>query len=555
MQGAWASHYAAGGGYQGAPAKAGAAAGEQLEGLNTAPSMRAIVSGPGQQQRQMVGYQQDPGAPVMSSATMASTSSDAPRALPSSRTHPWRSPEVSARSASGMGPLRGQADQGCPQPCLSTTTRRAAVPVPVSPQQPKHLGAAGQTQAASQAALVAPPPSWTSRTARPVPSGQGLCRSSETPVSGAPTPNPLPMPSEPGLRVAASRARSVEPPAPAALAGSSGSIAQTSLPTSRSLVPPVRMAASSFVPAAPRFYSYTPAVGTNRPASFTPSVSRGAASASASAHAGGSPHGQVPAAPVRFFEGLSRPATSPLMQTQKSSIPADRDRLMASMQSQQHVQSMVLEGIASAPGRHSMSRIIRPAPKASQALVQPPPNGTSMTASSSSSVAAGSPSPAVRSVQGGRAPTTPGVARMRDDGGEAFGHTMWNGEAESSTPAAAASASSEVANSSPPLMRYVLKGDGSVEKTQDSLQATTVPALAAAAMAAVKEAAGRSGALRRTFPPGEASATNAADAGGLAAADGGPRHIAAALERAAMENGYAAGSSQAAHGAQAHSQM
>lgn len=550
MQGTWASHYAAGGGYQGAPAKAGALAGEQLEGLNTAPSMRAIVSGPGQQ-RQMVGYQQDAGA----IATMASTSSDAPRALPSSRTHPWRSPEVSARSASGMGLPRGQADQGCPQPYLSSTARRAAVPVPVSPQQPKQSAVAGQTQAASQAALVTPPPSWTSRTARPVPSGQGPCRSSETPMSGAPTPNPSPMSSEPGLRVAASRARSVEPPAPAGLAGSSGSIAQTSLPTSRSLVPPVRLAASSFVPAAPRFYSYTPAVGTNRPSSFTPSVSRGAASASASAHAGGSPHGQVPAAPVRFFEGLSRPATSPLMQTQKSSIPADRDRLMASMQSQ-HVQSMMLEGIASAPGRHSMSRIIRPAPKASQALVQPPPNGTCLAASSSSSAAAGSPSPAVRSVQGGRAPTTPGVARKRDDGSEAFGHTMWNGEAESSTPFAAASASSEVANTSPPLMRYVLKGDGSVEKTQDSLQATTVPALAAAAMAAVKEAAGRSGVLRRTSPLGEASATNAAaGAGGSAATDGGPRPIAAALERAATENGYRAGSSEVAHGAKAPSQM
>lgn len=439
--------------------------------------------------------------------------------------------------------------------------------MPVSPQQ-KQPAAGCQMQAASQAggshtvgvaaALVAPPPSWTSRTARPVPSSQGPCRSSETPVSGAPTPNPLPMPSEPGVRMAASRARSVEPPAPTG---------QTSLPTSRSLVPPVRMAASSsFVPAAPRFYSYTPAVGTNRPSSFTPSVSRTPGAASANANGGGSPHGQVPGAPVRFFEGLSRPATSPLMQTQKSGMPADRDRLMASMQTQHHVQSMMLEGIASAPGRHSMSRIIRPAPKASQALVQPPPNGTSMAASSCSSAAAGSPSPAVRSVQGGgRAPTTPGVARRREDGGEAFGHTMWNGEAEYSTPGpshhhAASSASSEVVNSSPPLMRYVLKGDGSVEKTQDTLQATTVPALAAAAMAAVKEAAGRSGVLRRTSPLGEASARGVQlgevlHTGGPAAADGGPRKIAVALEYVAMENGCATGNSQAVHIAQASSQM
>eukprot|EP00930_Biecheleria_cincta_P045853 TRINITY_DN3159_c0_g1_i3.p1 TRINITY_DN3159_c0_g1~~TRINITY_DN3159_c0_g1_i3.p1 ORF type:complete len:553 (-),score=70.44 TRINITY_DN3159_c0_g1_i3:70-1728(-) len=552
MQGTWgASYYAAGaGGYQRSPTRAATAAGEQIEGLNTAPSMRAIVSGPGQQQqrqRQVGGYQQDPGAPVMASSTMASTSSDAPRALPSSRANPWRSPEVSARAP------------GCPQPYASITTRRAAVPVPVSPQ--KQPAAGGQTQAGGShtvgvaAALVAPPPSWTSRTARPVPSGPGPCRSSETPVSGAPTPNPLPMPSEPGVRVAASRARSVEPPAPAGLAGSSGSIAQLCLPTSRSLVPPVRLAASSsYVPAAPRFYSYTPAVGTNRPSSFTPSVSRTHGGGSASANAGGSPHCQVPCAPVRFFEGLSRPATSPLMQTQKSVIPVDRDRLMASMQTQHHVQPMVIEGIASAPGRHSMSRMIRPAPKASQALVQPPLNGTSMAASSSSSAAAGSPSPAMRSVQGGgRAPITPGVARPRGDGSEAFGHTMWNGEAESSTPApshhhAASSASTEVVNSSPPLMRYVLKGDGSVEQTQDNLQATSVPALAAAAMAAVKEAAGRSGVRRRTSPLGEAFASNAG-------ADGGPRPIAAALERAAVDNGFATGSSQAAHGIQASSQM
>lgn len=42
-------------------------------------------------------------------------------------------------------------------------------------------------------------------------------------------------------------------------------------------------------------------------------------------------------------------------------------------------------------------------------------------------------------------------------------------------------------NTSPPLMRYVATKDGCVEKLQDTLQPTTVPALAAAAMAAAKE--------------------------------------------------------------------
>jgi len=42
-------------------------------------------------------------------------------------------------------------------------------------------------------------------------------------------------------------------------------------------------------------------------------------------------------------------------------------------------------------------------------------------------------------------------------------------------------------NTSPPLMRYVATKDGCVEKLQDTLQPTKVPALAAAAMAAAKE--------------------------------------------------------------------
>lgn len=194
--------------------------------------------------------------------------------------------------------------------------------------------------------------------------------------------------------------------------------------------------------------------------------------------------------PVRFLEGLSRPATSPLLMANSSQAVA-RDPLMASMQGA-HVQSMMLEGIASAPGRNSVSRIVQPAAKA--------------VVSARRNEYAQSPAHAARSVQ----PMTPGAAGSRE-------------EADATPPPPA------VINNSPPLTRYVFKGDGTVEKQQDTLQATQVPALAAAAMAAVKEAAGRSGALRsRALPQSEASPSQPSAAGG------GP--IAVALEVAAAED-------------------
>eukprot|EP00931_Biecheleriopsis_adriatica_P061283 TRINITY_DN36843_c0_g1_i1.p1 TRINITY_DN36843_c0_g1~~TRINITY_DN36843_c0_g1_i1.p1 ORF type:complete len:547 (-),score=93.59 TRINITY_DN36843_c0_g1_i1:81-1517(-) len=435
-----------------------------------------------------------------------------PAALPSSRialggatqSTPWRSPEVSARSgvpripeSASAGAQGGSCQQYAPrnapaaapvqqlvrQPALRAATNGGGSP---SASRGGSAQVGGSHTMGVAAAASATPPSWTSRHPRPVASGQGAVpdtqpesraqlagtrRSGDVMFSQAPTP------SEGGARpAAAARARSVEPPG-------NQQTPQVSLPSSRSMVPaPGRMAASSFVPAAPRFYSYTPAVGTSRPSSYTPSVSRGVP------QIGGRTAGSEVPVPVRFFEGLSRPATSPLLMPKSGGtarMPDERDRLMASMQPQ-HMQSMLLEGIASAPGRHSMPRITRPAAKASASttLVQPPA-GTSMASSSSSSGTASALSPQTlsRSVQA--APSTPGVARRREDG-----------EAEPSMPPV---------NQSPPLMRYVVKGDGSVEKQQENLQAATVPALAAAAMAAVREAEGRCGVLRRRSPLNEAS--------------------------------------------------
>jgi len=154
------------------------------------------------------------------------------------------------------------------------------------------------------------------------------------------------------------------------------------------------------------------------------------------AHAG-VPGGGAALESVRFFDGLHRPETSPLFATKRA---GDDDRLLVSVQSVRAA-PVHIEGVASASSR---------AYRAPQAVYQ----------------RASPSSPASAIVHG-----TAGASKSAQGG-----------------------APSDVLNTSPPLMRYVVK-DGCVEKQQDTLRPTTVPAVAAAAMAAVKEAVARNALL------------------------------------------------------------
>jgi len=246
--------------------------------------------------------------------------------------------------------------------------------------------------------------------------------------------------------------------------------------TSRSVVPPPARVAPSFVPAAPRFYSYTPAAGQSRP-SYTQAATGGAP-----LDGGRSRGEQVPVAPVKFFEGLRRPATSPLLAATASASPSNmlvhEDRLISSMQ---NVSAAVvaIEGIASAPGP-AMRTLARRAPPIRSV---PGPQYWNTVPASASAAA-------------------PPNTDLTDDSESS--RTRQRAEGSSAVPDGA------VPNTSPPIMRYVVK-DGCVEKQQDTLQPTTVPAVAAAAMAAVKEAASKHALLpnRAAFQAEAAEASRA----------------------------------------------
>ncbi|CAE8697404.1 unnamed protein product [Polarella glacialis] len=176
---------------------------------------------------------------------------------------------------------------------------------------------------------------------------------------------------------------------------------------------------------------------------------------------------------------------------------------MASMQSSRA--SMLLEGIASAPGRHSMSRIL---PQASSAACGSSSRGTAV-APSAVAVAALSPTAAVRGVNA--VPSTAGASSSTVGRRDVAGNRIIARRAEEAEPSPAPPSEPLVVKNSPPLVRYVVKGDSCVEQKEDTLQPVTVPALVAAAMAAVKEAAGRDAYLRnRAALQGEGFGSHAA---------------------------------------------
>lgn len=232
-----------------------------------------------------------------------------------------------------------------------------------------------------------------------------------------------------------------------------GGIANAAQPASRSLVPPPARIALSFVPSAPRFYSYTPSAG------------------GSSKQANGGHETEVTAAKVlgtseashqfvKFFEGLRRPTTSPLLKGTKANGSTE-DRLVSSVQSIGPPGSMGIEGLASGSSAA----------------------GTALWAYSSRQTASNSLAPG---------------ADLECDRDTDFSHDLdmssarrW-AEAQQGWGLTGFGVQFEdvaaVPNTSPPLMRYVATKDGCVEKLQDTQQPAHVPAVAAAAMAAVKAA-------------------------------------------------------------------
>jgi len=259
-------------------------------------------------------------------------------------------------------------------------------------------------------------------------------------------------------------------------------------------------------PGAPRFFSYSPAGGISRPSSYTPAICRGpAAAASGRAGHGGAPGDAAPGTQqhAMFFEGLSRPPTSPLLGAKHQGMAATDDRLLASMQNL-HATPMRIEGIASTGVRST---------RAGERYAAMHGLGEAMRSSVLSSPAAyrrslafargGAAASTAGSGGGGAAAEQPATATAteRSRAEEAEGPSARCRGAESPAPKGESSC---VLNTSPPLMRYVATKDGCVEKLQDTLQPTTVPAVAAAAMAAAKEAVGKNARWLQKEAPEEA---------------------------------------------------
>lgn len=405
---------------------------------------------------------------------IAALSAGTPSTTQSSRAGytPVRSPEVSVRAALPRYPRAAG-----PPPLASSSTFLA---------QPPGMGSQAQAANVLQAAApstgpYAPPggmaigssgnpvpvrPAAASRKVAAGPPAAGEPAASNSNVPGNSTPPGPTRPRPVAATPVAARAQSLEPAKPAVKA----------IASSRSLVPPPARIASSFVPAASRFYSYTPAPGARKTSSYTPSVSQTPQPAKVLGTSGDHTS-------VRFLEGLHRPATSPLLAASQAGTAGQarpgEDELMSSVRSVSTPPRAVLEGLASGQGGATY-------PPSVWAYNLRPATSSTAPRACAPKVFAPREAPPPQSLaefQAERATSSSSSAYTDFMGGGWLNMQGFNLEALGRPPA--------VPNTAPPLMRYNVTKDGAVEQTEDTMQPAHVPAVAAAAMAALEATAGK----------------------------------------------------------------
>lgn len=387
---------------------------------------------------------------------------------------------MQAAAPSTLGAASGSGGNGVPARLVASTANPWPPPGP--------WPSAGRGGRASAVSSDGPSPA-----SGPVPEPT----SNLTPTAGGGAPGAPAWPVRPPGGVGGARSQSLEPAKPVvkalAIPGTSSTAARPAvasrsgpppygapqvLSSSRSLVPPPARIASSFVPAASRFYSYTPTPGARKTSSFTPSASR----APEPAKVLGTSGDLATHTSVRFLEGLHRPSASPLLAADKAGPSVARcldDDLMASVRSVSTPPRAPLEGLASGQGAGIPPSVYaypsRPAtsstaPRASAPTVAAPREARDLQAESSSN----GYSNAYANFMSGR------WAEMEG----------WNLNDHFALPFRDRNTDT-VPNTAPPLMRYVVNPkDGCVEKLQDTHQPAHVPAVAAAALAALEAAGG-----------------------------------------------------------------
>lgn len=467
---------------------------EVIEGLGTASSIRAILAPPSAPQA-MLGVS---ASPLISSASPNSYESrDGVGGIPS---RPSRPTDVAALS-SGNASHGGYASLQSPEVSVRATAprySRGADPPPLvnnGSYIPQASGGAAPARPVSVVPAVSS--SSTGRFSGPRVSGGGISNncnsepdSSDVQVSGEQAANLTP--SLGSGRPSNAQARSFPGHAPSQGVKKANVLSVTAsgapaplLGSSRSLVPPPARVASSMVPSASRYFSYAPAVVrsseplSNKPSSFTPSLSRSFADTSNMSSSEDRP--------LKFLEGLQRP--SPLLAESKG-----HDPLISSVRHLSTHPRISIEGLSSGNGSH---------PSVWAYPAKPPASSAASRAS------------AITAKAGPReGPPELGDFRRPESNYSEFVHEvqpdtssrdlpfeerfpMFFGGKSLPAPFGAAGA---VPNTSPPVKRYTVNPkDGCLETTLDTQQPAHVPAVAAAAMAAVTAASSGKNALFPNF--------------------------------------------------------